>query len=67
MTAHVILGIMLVSVINVRQRTFGQLKALSQYKYFTSASLETRRHYDEFSQQPRFADRLMSISKTWTN
>lgn len=67
MTTHVILGVVVFSVLCVRQRSFGRLAALSQYKYFTSASLVTRGYHDEFGQESRFDERLMTISKSWTN
>lgn len=67
MTPHVILGVEVFSVLGVRQKSFGQVEALSQYKYFTSASLATCGHHDELRQEPRSDKRLMTISKTWTN
>lgn len=67
MITHVILGVVVFSVLGIRQRSFGRVEALSQYKYFTSASLVTRGHHDEFRQESRFDERLMSISKTWRN
>lgn len=66
MTTHVILGVVVFFVLCVRQRSFGRVAALSQYKYFTSGSLVTR-GYHEFRQEPKFDERLMSISKSWTN
>lgn len=67
MITHVILGVVVFSVLGVRQRSFGWVEALSQYKYFTSASLVTHGHHYEFRQESRFDERLMSIFKTWTN
>lgn len=67
MTNHVILGVVVFSVLGVRERSFGQVEALSQYEYFTSASLATCGHHDEFREERRFEERLGSISKTWTN
>lgn len=67
MTTHVILGVVVFFVLRVRQRSFGRVAALSQYKYFTSGSLVTRWYHDEFRQEPKFDERLMRISKSWTS
>lgn len=67
MTVCVILGVVVFSALGIRQRSFGQVEALSQYKYLTSASLATCGHHDEFRYKPRFGGRLINISGTWTN